>query len=413
MALGAFLSLIFMISPVWAQSLDECFKAALKRSEAVAIEEQLIEQAEARLSQAKGSFLPRIDGVASYTRLPNPSGQVTQFTRPERPEVRITGSQAIFRGFSEFAALRKAKLDTAAQEELKRAAANTLYQDVASNFYNVLSLEQDLRNLEAQLNLSRKREAELSARRRIGRSRVSEVLSVESTIATLKSQIAATQAQLAAAREAFAFLTGFDQNTKLNDQELVKEKIGPLETYLSRIDSRPDLAATRLQHESAEESIAIARGGHLPAIDIGGNYYLKRVGVLESQKWDFQATLTLPIFAGGAIQSQVRQAAAAQRAAELQLLAAKRRAEQEVRTLYQFVLADKAQVEALERAAEIAERNYNVQNKEYRLGLVTNLEALQALNAFYDARRSLDRARFATKLDIARLEAAVALRGVN
>lgn len=391
-------------------TLEDCYQAALKRSETVAFQDAEIDQAEERYSQAKGSFLPRLDGIATYQRLPKPNGQETAFTRSERPEVRINATQAVFRGFREFAGIRKTRLDVVAQENRRQAAANTLYRDVAENFYTVLSLEQDLRNLETELSLSRKRVDELQERRRIGRSRRSEVLSFESTVATLESQATQVSAQIAAAREAFAFLTGFERTASLADTEPMNVKLDGLDKYLERLDDRPDIQALIKDRDSADESISIARGQHLPSIDLGANYYLKRVGVLETQKWDFLATLTVPIFAGGAVQSQVRQAASQLRQSELDLSLSRKRAEQEVRSFHYYVQNDKTQLESLKRAAELAERNYDEQSKEYRLGLVTNLDVLQALNASQDTRRAYDRVRYQLKLDVARLETAVALR---
>ena len=43
---------------------------------------------------------------------------------------------------------------------------------------------------------------------------------------------------------------------------------------------------------------------------------------------------------------------------------------------------DRSQLDALEKATEAARKNYEAQRRDYRLGLVTNLDALQALTAF-------------------------------
>ena len=60
----------------------------------------------------------------------------------------------------------------------------------------------------------------------------------------------------------------------------------------------------------------------------------------------------------------------------------------------------------LEDAFKKAEESYRLQTKEYRLGLVNNLEVLESMNAMEEAKRNFDRAVLKTKLDLLRLKAA-------
>ena len=71
---------------------------------------------------------------------------------------------------------------------------------------------------------------------------------------------------------------------------------------------------------------------------------------------------------------------------------------------------DKSQLEALEKATESARKNYEAQRRDYRLGLVTNLDVLQAMTAFQHNQQALDRARYTTKLDYLKLQAAAVRR---
>ena len=64
----------------------------------------------------------------------------------------------------------------------------------------------------------------------------------------------------------------------------------------------------------------------------------------------------------------------------------------------------------MEKATDATQKNYEAQRRDYRLGLVTNLDALQALTAFQENQRALDRARYAAKLNHLRLQAASARR---
>jgi outer membrane protein len=392
-----------------ALTLDEYFAQALVRSEVVATQSELILQAEERYRQARSTLRPTVDGVASYTWLDQGARDAT--TNPTRqPHARLTATQPLFRGFREFAAMRQTQALIGAQGEDYRQARTQLFKDVAQNFYDVLALEQDLRNFDQQISLNLQREKELQDRVRIGRSRSGEMLTVQSTISTLRAQAEQLRAQLAAAREAFAFLSGLPADTLLRDTEVLPARLDPLDTYLARLELRPDVKAAQQRLIAAQENISVARGARQPSLDLNANRYLERKGSLEDVDWDVQLALTIPLYSGGSLQSRVREAVSQSTQAELGASQARRRAEQEIRSVYQSAVLDRSQLEALEKATEAARKNYEVQRRDYRLGLVTNLDVLQALTDFQENQRALDRARYTAKLDWLRLEAATMRR---
>ena len=407
-ALGVCLLVVFR-SATAALTLDDYYAAALKRSEVVATQSELIRQAEERYRQAGASRLPTVDAIATRTRLDDGATDATANPTRQRNS-RLTATQPLFRGFREFASVRQTRALIGAQGEDYRGARVQLFKDVAQNFYDVLTLEQDLANLDGQIRQHQQREKELDDRVRIGRSRVGEVLTVQATVGTLRAQVESRRAELAAAREAFAFLSGLPVSTPLHDTETVPENPGTLDEHLARLELRPDVKAARQRLTAAQENVAVARGAHLPSLDLVANRYLERTGSLRDVEWDVQLALTLPLYAGGGTQSRVREAASQGTQAELNASQVRRQAEQEIRALHQAVTLDRSQLDALEKATEAARKNYEAQRHDYRLGLVTNLDALQALTAFQENQRALDRARYAAKLNHLRLQAASARR---
>ena len=393
-------------------TLDEYFAAALIRSEVVATQGELIRQAEEHYTQAGSALRPTVNGVASYTRQdPIPSGDLSNSTTPNRQSLaKLTATQPLFRGFREFAALRQTKALLGAQDQDYRNARTQLFKDVVQNFYTVLSIEQDLKNFGEEINQNIDREKELNGRVRIGRSRIGEVLSVQSIISTLRAQVEQLQGQLSTAREAFAFLSGLAPTTLLRDTEDLPANLEPLDDYLGRLELRPDVIASQQRLSAAQENTKVARGAHLPSLDLNANRYLERTGNLKDSTWDVGIALTVPIYAGGLLQSKVSEAVSLRTQAELGVSQVNRQAEQEIRSIYQSVVFDRSQLDALEKATESARKNYETQRRDYRLGLVTNLDVLQALTAFQQNQRALDRARYATKLDYLKLQAATVRR---
>lgn len=392
-------------------TLDDYFAAALQRSEVIATQSELIRQAEERNRQAGGTLLPTVDGIGTYTW--RDRAGIDTATNPARePAARIAATQPLFRGLREFAGLRQTEALLGAQNDDYQAARVQLFKDVAQNFFDVLTLEQELRNLDEQIELSVQREKELQERVRIGRSRTGEVLAVQSTVSTLRAEVQQLRTQLSAAREAFAFLSGLPAETPIRDTEALPANTDTLESYLARAPQRPDIKASQQRLTAARESVDVARGAHLPSLDLNANRYLERRGTLSDVEWDVQLALTVPLYAGGNTQSRVRESLSQRDQAELAASQIGRQADQEIRSTYQSVALDRARIESLETATEAARKNYDVQLRDYRLGLVTNLDVLQALTTFQENRRALDRARYTAKLNYLRLEAAAVRRPV-
>ncbi len=324
--------------------------------------------------------------------------------------MRLTATQPLFRGFREFAGLRQTKALINAQTEDYRHAQIQLFRDVSQNFYDVLAIEQDLKNLEEQINQNLERETELKDRVRIGRSRLGETLTGQTTVSTLRAQVEQLRGQLQAAREALAFLSGLESNTPLRDTETLPTRLDPLDEYLTQVPLRPDVKASQQRITAAQENITVAKGAHLPTLDLNANRYLERTGSESDVDWDVQLALTIPLYAGGSTQSRVREAASQRNQAEFSASQTQRLADQEIRSSYQSVLSDQARLDALEKATDAARKNYQAQLRDYRLSLVTNLDVLQALSTYQENQRTLDRARYTAKFNYLTLQTAAMRR---
>lgn len=390
------------------RTLQDCYAAALARSEAVAQQRELVVQAREHVRQAGGAVLPSLAAVAGWQWQENPgTGTLQQSLAPTtQTTARITATQPLFRGGREYAALRQARRLATAQESTERQAEVQLYKDVAASFYSVLSATRDLANLADQLAAYDARIAELADRERIGRSRTSEVLTARAARASLGAQDVQLRGVLDQARQALAFLTGQPTDAPLADEAGDPPAPDELQTCLAGIEGRPDVVAARARAEAARAGEWVATGAVLPSIDVIGNYYLKRGGVLEDVRWDAQLALTLPLFTGGQTLSRIREAKSQRRQGDLGVALARRSAETEIRAIYDRLLADRGQVAALASAVELAKASYDQQAEEYRQGLVNNLDVLTALNTLQGMRQALDRARYLLRTDLALLSAA-------
>jgi outer membrane protein len=408
------LSFVSSISPAATQpgkKLAECYQAALRRSEVIANSEQTIRQAEELFNQSVGLVLPTISGVASYQWQEPPSSAVgAQVSPSAQPLVKLTAIQPLFQGFKEFAAMNQGRGLIAASTQDKRQAQTALYYDTANSYYAVLTYERDLDNVTAQLALYDKRIAELKEFENIGKSRSTEVLTAQAQRLTLMATSEQIKGLLRATREALAFVTGFENDVVLVDTFAEPPQAKELKTYTDRINQRPDVQAEMARSRAADSAITVARSAHYPTLAAQGDWFFVRAGSLKDVHWDAILALSVPIFNGGVINSQVSQAISKRDQAESTLSRAKRLALQQIRTLHSNYQFDRNQWETYKEARQVAEQNFKQQTRDYKRGLVTNLDVLTSMTSFQETQRARDRTRYAMENDFENLEAASVLR---
>lgn len=399
------------VSPTSGElTLEQCFQAALKQSETVGGQSELIKQAEANYSQAIGAVLPNISGSATYQwQEDTPAAVANIFPNPSKT-AKLTVVQPLFQGFKEFAGLQQTKsLLRASQNDYKQAATQ-LYIDTAALYFGIVSQEHDIENIENELNFYDDRIKEVSRFIKIGRSQVSERLSVQSQQAALLAQLKLMKGQVRAQRAVLTFFTGLAPESKLKRPQEKELTVKPIENYLTRLEMRPDVKAETERLKAAEEGIPFARAGHFPTLSAQGDYFLQRTGSLKDVRWDALLVLSVPIFTGGIVNSQLAIAHSKRNQEELQLRRIKRLGEQQIRQLFENFQGEKEQYVALREAVDLSEKNYKEQTRQYRLGLVTNLEVLQALTNFQENKRAFDKARYSMFQSVEQLEAAASYK---
>lgn len=394
------------------KNFTEVYQAALERAYTVNIQQEIVNQDLELDSQAKAALFPVITGSATILEQQTPSNNVgTSISPANQNTVKITADQPIFKGFRDFAALRQRKDILNSAKFGLQDAARTLFYNTAQAYYNLLALESDEFNYKNEIAVNQKRLSELQGFVRIGRSQITDVLGQESTISGLEATLELTHGQVENAKEVLAYFIGMDRNTPIWDAEAPPAQPESIAFYLEKIEQRPDVKAAVAALQGNEEGIPIARGQHLPSVDLLGDYYLTRPGeALSGVNWDVELAITLPIFQGGAVLSQTRQAESVARQFNFALQATRAGAAQEISQFYDSFSADQRQIAKLAQTADLGKKNYDALIKEYRNGLVTNLEVLTGINNWQTTVLTLAHAQWTAKQDWVKLQAASAQR---
>jgi outer membrane protein TolC len=164
----------------------------------------------------------------------------------------------------------------------------------------------------------------------------------------------------------------------------------PVDIYLQRAyASRGDYQAAESQVRAAELSRRGASAGHYPSLDVSAN--LGDIGVAPGQSngtWQVQGGVTIPIFAGNRVHSDVLEADAQLKQARQQLADLRGRIDYEVRTAVLDLNAAADQVEVARISVDLAEQTLAQSRDRFSAGVADNLEVVQAQEAVASAHES-------------------------
>ena len=376
-------------------TLADCYTLSLKQSETIAIQQELIEEAEGRFLRALSVVLPHASFSSSDKRQDGSGGSA--FTLKEVPERKFVLNQNLFSGFKEIAAMASVRAEKRQRTHEKTRAEQLLLVDVANAFYLLLEQHEDLETLETTRTTLLERMEELKQRETLGRSRPSEVVSAEAQLRRVEAEIERVQSQEVVARQLLEFLTGRDRIEKIADSETSLPSLKAEENYLAKAGKRPDVQAAEEAWRAAQKKVSATRGALFPTVALEGNYYVERAGAAEDVNWDVALKVDAPIFQGGDHAGAMKEATAREHQAKLQFQKTERAAALDIRGAYATLRAAIARSGSLQKAREAAEKDYQYQVEDYRLSLVSNLDVLKALESLQEARRDYLHAMYEAK----------------
>lgn len=298
--------------------------------------------------------------------------------------------------------LDEARLRVGAEDARVRAAEADLCARVARAYFGVLTAQATLRTAEAieavygqQVDQAQARfEARLSAALDVEQARAYRALSQSSTQSAREA--------LADARQALAEITGRPPGVlrPLTPQlALVPPDPQDPEAWvaLSQRDN-PGLQAVALDLSASERRIDAVRAAHLPTLSLGLDGERARGSAVAPQdNGRYGSTLgvrlTIPLFAGGAIESQKRQAVWQREQQRETLEAARRALGRETQAQYQAVQTALAQMRSTGAAVDAADKALASTRSGLDLGARTMTDLLLAIQTQSNALNAWEQAR--------------------
>jgi protease secretion system outer membrane protein len=165
------------------------------------------------------------------------------------------------------------------------------------------------------------------------------------------------------------------------------------------LENNNELAAARLGVENARLDIGRMKAGHAPRVDFiasyskGDNETINTIGE-ENINRALGVQVNIPLYQGGAINAQTRQAAAMYERARADLDARSDKVTVELRRAHSQAQSSVRKIEALSKAVESAKLLMKATEQSIKGGVRINLDLLTAQEQLFTSQRDLAQARY-------------------
>jgi protease secretion system outer membrane protein len=250
---------------------------------------------------------------------------------------------------------------------------------------------------------------ETGKRVRVGRTRRGELLQAQAQLASAEAQIFNGRGLLQESEERFYRLSGLSRGGDIFTETIeVPADVRPLQDYLDLSARRVDVKNRELKVDLADLDVSQSKAQFLPTLDLASNYYFNKRNstTFRDSKWDVGLTLNFPLFEGGANTARVRESVQKKEQAVYALADFKKSLEIDISTRYEVYRRYLDQVKAYDLAMEKAKNSYEETLRDYRLGLVSNLDVLSSLNLYLDSKRNSEKTKIQAMMNLKMLEAA-------
>lgn len=397
-------------------SLDAAIRLALANEHGIRIarNEALIAQEQATAGNA--GLLPRIEASGrgtysdQYSRL-DFAEPLPDVERDGVVNTALTGqvglSYTLFNGLGNFAAHDRAQLNMRIADLRQRAQVEATLVQVVGLYYQLAALEEDVAITERILAISRERYARQEGRAALGGTGRLELLNAQVDLqADSSAWIMALQRRERTARD-LNVLLGRPPAEPVRASRQVSYANGLSEEQLVQeaLRGNAQLQVAMAQVRAAEADERIAKATRWPRLDLSAAYGVSdqrnEVGIVlgtYTRGINGGITLSVPLFDGGRVGTQVETARLRAESAALAEQQARLQVERDVRNGFTTWRSQREVLRIQRDAVRTAELNFERTSELHRSGQLTGLQFRQAQLDLANARRQAVVAGFDAKV---------------
>jgi outer membrane protein TolC len=378
------------LAPGEVLTLPRALAMANYQNERLALSGEDYVQALIERDRSASKLLPAISIGAAYTKMetfsaPGPVGSI--FPNPSL-DVPVRTTLAV--DLSNIADVEK----NAVLAQYRLAVLLNLQADIlvatGETYYQILSLERQVKVLEESVTVQEDRVADVRARVKAGVARELDLRESEAQAAGTRASLIDSRNRLATARAGLAFLIGAAAvDNPLVDGFEVPATPTVEESQRQADRTRQDVLAGEALVAAAEKGLRAAYADYLPTVSLDFDYFLSRQSFPADSRWIFGVGVNLPVFSGGKLYAGLRTAYSLMRQAVAYESLTRRQVAEQVKVAYGDLEASGERLKEYQAQVAAARDAFHLADQSYSAGLATNLDRLIVQNRLQQAELQL------------------------
>ena len=380
-------------------TIQEAVKIALKDSYQVYSATKAKEIAEEALRQAKSSYYPYIDFEASYNRallrakaLSSDDKMVETSIVNNTYTAQLKANWVLWTGGKITNTKEYIKLQAESGDYQLKHVKSLVAKTVANYCYRIIYASALVHVQETYLDVANQHLDETKARYKQGLSSNLDILTQQVRVDNIVPQVLQAKRDVELATLSLRQILNKDPEASIfltwTEKDLAVPELPDIEKlYDIAYQQRPELLVSKLAMDMAETNLKIAKADHYPNLSAYGNYgyfgYTKE-GFPDNDHYYLGAnvglSLSLPIFRGFSISSQVKQKEMYYEDAKASYENQKKNIRIQVKSAWLNLEEAKKRIESTKGVVAQAQENLNSKMLRYRNGLISQLELNDAIS---------------------------------
>ena len=393
-------------------TLRDCIDYALEHNITIQRNRISAESAQEDVKTAKADFLPSLSGNISQRVVNRPNsarGTIISGDNITTSESKtsyngsygIDANWTVYNGSKRVNTVKQQKLNNRIAELNVDESENSIEESITQLYVQILYSAEAVKVNESTLEVSRKEFERGQELFNVGSIASSDLAQLEAQVSSDNYQLVTSQATL--------------QDYKLQLKQLL-ELDGDIEMdlYLPQLSDsnvlslRPEIEAGKLNVESSDLSIKMARAGYLPTLNLSAGIGSTNANGSDfsfseqvKQNWNnsLGLTLSIPIFDKRQTKSSINKAKLQKQTSQLDLLDNKKTLYKTIENLWLAANSAQQQYVAASQKLKSTETSYSLVSEQFNVGMKNTVELLTEKNNLLSAQQETLQAKYTAILN--------------
>ncbi len=412
-------------------TLNDCIRYALEQNIQLQQNRLSLEESKVDVKTAKAALFPSLSFSTGHNMTNRPYQETSSMVSgteiiSSSNKTSYTGSYGlnaqwtVWNGGQRLNTIKQQKLNKETAELTVNEQENTLQEEITKLYVQILYADESVRINEGTLELSKaqyERGKELLAAGDISKS---ELAQLESQVSNDNYQLVTAQTSLENYKLQLKQLLELDGDREftlaipeLDETNVLSPLPAKADIYNTALALRPEIQSSRLNIQSADLSISMAKAGYLPNVSltagIGTNHTTGSDFTFSEQVkrgWNnsIGLSVSLPIFSNRETKSAVEKAKIQRESRQLDLTNAQKELYRTIETMWLDASSAQQQFVAADAKLKSSQSSYELVNEQFKLGMKNTVELLTEKNNLMSAQQERVQAKYMAILNRVLLE---------